>query len=258
VIRLGRVDFINTFPIAWRLARHLEPGSAEEVVGVPTRLNALLAAGEVDVANVSSVEYAVHPDRYVLLPSLCVGSDGAVESVQLVTPRPLPAVRSIAVTAQSAASVALSRVLFPAAEILPEGAEADARLLIGDEALRSAFEDPTPHHDLGALWRERTGLPMVFAVWAARVGTPGLAALDQALAAAVADAAANAAEVAREAAVRYGYPAGFVARYFEKLRYRFGERERAGLARFFELAAERGVLVEAPPLRFAADLAGVT
>ncbi|MEI8320249.1 MAG: MqnA/MqnD/SBP family protein, partial [Planctomycetia bacterium] len=41
-------------------------------------------------------------------------------------------------------------------------------LLIGDEALRSAIEDPTPHHDLGELWFERTGLPMVFAVWAAR------------------------------------------------------------------------------------------
>ncbi len=38
-----------------------------------------------------------------------------------------------------------------------------------------AFEDPTPHHDLGRLWLERTGLPMVFAVWAVpRAGvTPG-------------------------------------------------------------------------------------
>ena len=108
------------------------------------------------------------PREYVLLPSLCVGSDGAVESVQLVTQLPLPAVQSIAVTSASATSVALVRMLFPHAEIRSEGAEADARLLIGDEALSSAFSDPTPHHDLGALWRERTGLPMVFAVWAAR------------------------------------------------------------------------------------------
>jgi chorismate dehydratase len=258
MIRLGRVDFINTFPIAWSLARHLEPGAAEEVVGVPTTLNRLLAAGEVDVANVSSVEYAARHEQYVLLPSLCVGSDGAVESVQLVTPRALTDVRSIAVTSQSAASVALVRVLFGDAEIRPEDADADARLMIGDEALRSAFEDPTPHHDLGALWRERTGLPMVFAVWAARVGTPGLAALDRALADAVADAAGHAADVARDAAERYGYPPGFVARYFEKLRYRFGERERAGLTRFFELAAACGVLEEAPPLRFCTDLAGVS
>lgn len=258
MIRLGRVDYINTFPLAWSLARHLGDGLAEEVVGVPTTLNALLRAGDVDVANVSSVEYARNSSEYVLLPSLCVGSDGAVESVQLVTDVPLSAVQSIAVTAQSASSVVLVRTLFPAAEIRAEGEVADARLMIGDEALRSAFDDPAPHHDLGALWRERTGLPMVFAVWAARVGTAGLDELDQALAGAVADAHEHSAAVARAAAVRYGYPAGYLARYFEKLRYRFGQRERAGLARFFELAHGAGALDEVPSLRFVSDLESVS
>ena len=179
------------------------------MVGVPTTLNALLRAGDVDVANVSSVEYARNHASYVLLPSLCVGSDGAVESVQLVTDVPLPAVRSIAVTGQSASSVVLVRTLFPTAEIRAEGEPADARLMIGDEALRSAFDDPTPHHDLGALWRERTGLPMVFAVWAARGRHAGrLDELDRALAGAVADAHEHSADVARAAAIRYGYPAG--------------------------------------------------
>jgi chorismate dehydratase len=257
MIRLGRVDYINTFPVAWSLTRHLPEGLATEVVGVPTRLNAMLHAGDVDVANVSSVEYGRHADEYVLLPSLCVGSDGAVESVQLVTDVPLQAVRSIAATSQSASSVALARVLFPAAEILGEDAAADARLLIGDQALRSAFEDPTPHHDLGALWRERTGMPMVFAVWAARIGTERLDELDLALAGAVAESARNAADVARAAAARFDYPAGFLARYFEKLRYRFGDRERAGLARFFQLAHAAGVIESTPDLRFASDLTGV-
>jgi chorismate dehydratase len=258
MIRLGRVDYINTFPLAWSLARHLGDGLAEEVVGVPTTLNALLRAGDVDVANVSSVEYARNHAEYVLLPSLCVGSDGAVESVQLVTDVPLPAVRSIAVTGQSASSVVLVRTLFETAEIRPEGEDADARLMIGDEALRSAFDDPRPHHDLGALWRERTGLPMIFAVWAARVGTPGLDQLDRALAGAVADAHEHSADVARAAASRYGYPAGYLARYFEKLRYRFGERERAGLARFFELAHDAGALDEVPSLRFISHLESVS
>jgi len=258
MISLGRVDYINTFPLAWSLARHLGDDLAEEVVGVPTRLNALLRSGDIDVGNVSSVEYARNHRAYVLLPSLCVGSDGAVESVQLVTDVPLPAVRSIAVTGQSASSVVLVRTLFPGADILPEADDADARLMIGDQALRSAFDDPQPHHDLGALWRERTGLPMVFAVWAASVGTPGLDELDRALAGAVAEAHEHSADVARAAAVRYGYPAGYLARYFEKLRYRFGERERAGLARFFELAHAAGALDEVPSLRFVSDLESVS
>jgi chorismate dehydratase len=252
-LRLGRVGFINTFPVEWALPRHLDPSEAVEVVGVPTRLNALLRAGEIDAGNVSSVEYAANADDYVLLPSLCVGSNGAVESVQLVTALPLPAVRTVAATSQSATSVTLVRILLPEAEILPEDAEADASLLIGDRALASAFSDPTPHHDLGELWRERTGLPMVFAVWAARaeIDPERLAAVDRALTGALAEAHEHAVDVARAAAARHDFPAGYLARYFERLRYRFGERERDGLRRFYALAAEAGVIPAAPDLRFA-------
>jgi chorismate dehydratase len=253
MLRLGRVSFINTFPVEWALSRHLDAGDVREVAAVPTELNRLLAAGELDVANVSSIEYARNPERYVLLPSLCIGSDGAVESVQLVTQLPLPAVRAIACTRDSATSVVLAQVLVPHAEILDQDADADARLLIGDAALHSAFSDPTPHHDLGALWRERTGLPMVFAVWAAQrdCDPDALARLDRALREAVADSAEHADLVATAAAEAHGFPAGYLARYFEKLRYGFGERERTGLERFYTLAAERGAIAAAPELRFA-------
>jgi chorismate dehydratase len=213
----------------------------------------MLANGEVDVANVSSLEYGRHAERYVLLPSLCVGSDGAVDSVQLITELPLTEVRTVAATSQSASSVALVRTLLPGVEIRDEDADADARLLIGNDALHSAFHDPTPHHDLGQLWRDRTGMPMVFAVWAARrdLEPERLLRLDRALAAAVDDAREHAAEVARDASSYFAYPPGYVARYFERLRYRFGTRERAGLQRFFALAQAAGVLDEAPALRFA-------
>src|SRR5712691_208343 len=138
----------------------------QEVSGVPTELNALLLGGELDVAPISSIEYARHADRLRILPRLCVGSEGAVDSIQLVSRLPLDAVRTVAVTPESATSVVLTKVLLPEAEHVPLGEKADAMLLIGDAALKSAFEDPTPHYDLGRLWLERTGLPMVFAVWA--------------------------------------------------------------------------------------------
>ena len=125
-------------------------------------------------------------------------------------------------------------------------------------ALRSAFEDPTPHYDLGRLWLERTGLPMVFAVWAAPEPVPaGIAALEDALVASVRLARAEPENLAFEASQCYGYPAGFLARYFEKLRYRFGPRERAGLYTFLELARDVGELDEVPELRFVAP-AGAT
>src|SRR4029079_177160 len=160
-------------------------------------------------------------------------------------------IRSVAVTPESATSVVLTKVLFPDADQVPLGEEAEAKLLIGDAALKSAFEDPTPHHDLGRLWLERTGLPMVFAVWAAPEPThPDLPELEDALVASVRAAHAEPEQLAFESAERYGYPPGFLARYFEKLRYRFGPRERAGLLTFFELAADVGALEKVPELRF--------
>src|SRR5437762_12884176 len=182
---------------------------------------------------------------------LCVVSEGAVDSIQLVSRKPLEQVRVVAVTPESATSVALTRVLLPEAEHVPLGEEADATLLIGDAALKSAFEDPTPHHDLGRLWLERTGLPMVFAVWACPDPLhAGLSELEDALVESVLTARAEPEQLAYESSERYGYPAGFLARYFEKLRYRFGPRERAGLLTFLELARDVGELDEVPELRF--------
>jgi chorismate dehydratase len=252
-VKLGRIGYVNMAPVFFRL-----DADVDEVVGVPTDLNRKLVAGELDLAPISSIEYARNASTLRILPRLCVSSEGAVESIQLISRTPLERIRTVAVTPESATSVVLTRVLFPDAEHVPLGEEAEAKLLIGDAALRSAFEDPTPHHDLGRLWLDRTGLPMVFAVWAAPEPThPGLAELEDALVASVRAARAEPERLAYESSERYGYPPGFLARYFEKLRYRFGPRERAGLYTFLELARDVGELDEVPELRFVAA-AGAT
>jgi chorismate dehydratase len=246
VIRLGRISYVNMAPVFYRLE-----ADVDEIQGVPTDLNEQLLAGALDLAPISSIEYARHAERLRLLPRLCVSSEGAVDSIQLVSRLPLEQVRRIAVTPESATSVVLTKVLLPEAGHVPLGEEADAKLLIGDAALKSAFEDPTPHYDLGRLWLERTGLPMVFAVWASPEPAPaGLAELEHALVESVLLARAEPEQLAYEASERYGYPPGFLARYFEKLRYRFGPRERAGLLSFLELARDAGELDAVPELRF--------
>ena len=246
MIRLGRISYANMAPVFFRL-----DAEVEELVGVPTELNNLLLEGGVDLAPISSIAYARDADRLRVLPRLCVSSEGAVDSIQLVSRTPPDRVSSIAVTPESASSVVLARVLFPDAEQVPLGEDAEAILLIGDAALRSAFEDPAPHYDLGRLWTERTALPMVFAVWACTDPVAaGIAELEDELVASVRLARAEPERLAFEAAERYGYPAGYLARYFDKLRYSFGPRERAGLHMFFELAREVGELDEIPQLRF--------
>src|SRR5205814_5977260 len=150
-LRLGRISYVNMAPVFYRLEAEVE-----EISGVPTDLNRRLVDGEIDLAPISSIEWARHAGRLRLLPRLCVSSEGAVDSIQLVSRRPLEQVRRVAVTPESATSVVLTKVLLPEAEhvALADARPGDATLLIGDAALRSAFEDPTPHYDLGRLWLE--------------------------------------------------------------------------------------------------------
>jgi chorismate dehydratase len=246
-LRLGRISYANMAPVFYEL----DGIGLEQISGVPTELNAKLLAGEVDVAPISSIVYARNADRLRLLPRLCVSTEGAVDSIQLITRKPLDQVRSVAITPESATSVVLTRVLLGEVELVPLDQPADATMLIGDAALHSAFDDPTPHYDLGRLWQERTGLPMVYAVWACREGVEeGLEELERAHLRSLALSRAEPEALARRASAEYGWPAGFLARYFEKLRYHFGPRERQGLVRFFELAHLAGELDTVPELRF--------
>src|SRR5437763_17076839 len=114
-------------PVFYRLA-----ADVEQVQGVPTDLNRRLLDGEIDVAPISSIEYARNAERLRLLPRLCVSSEGAVDSIQLVSRVPLADIRSVAITPESATSVVLTKVLVPDATHVPLGEEADAKLLIGD------------------------------------------------------------------------------------------------------------------------------
>ena len=248
LIRLGRISYVNMAPVFHRLTYESKRSPASR----PSSTGCSSPARSTSRRSPRSSTRAT-PPRLRLMPRLCVSSEGAVDSIQLVTRMPLGHVRTVAVTPESATSVVLTKVLIPQAELLPLTAadEADAKLLIGDAALKSAFEDPTPHHDLGRLWLERTGLPMVFAVWAApEPVVDGLADLQDALVASVRLARSEPERLAYEASERYGYPPGFLARYFEKLRYSFGPRERAGFYTFLEMARDVGELAQVPELRF--------
>src|SRR5437879_5491757 len=246
-LRLGRISYANMAPVFYEL----DGIGLEQVSGVPTELNEKLLAGEVDVAPISSIVYARNADRLRLLPRLCVSTEGAVDSIQLITRKPLDQVRSVAITPESATSVVLTRVLLGEVDLVPLDRPADAKMLIGDAALHSAFDDPTPHYDLGRLWQERTGLPMVYAVWACREGVEeGLEELERAHLRSLALSRAEPEALARRASAEYGWPAGFLARYFEKLRYHIGPCERQGMQRFFELAHLSGELETVPELRF--------
>ena len=178
--RVGHIQFLNCLPIYWGLVRSGALLDVELTKDTPDRLNDMLVAGELDIGPISLVEYLRNADDLLLLPDLAVGSDGPVLSVNLVSQVPLDALdgRRVALGSTSRTSVLLARMwLAEVHGVAPDYfacppdlttmlLEADAAVLIGDAALRATYDAPRRGldvYDLGQVWRDWTGLPMVFA-----------------------------------------------------------------------------------------------
>jgi len=188
-VRLGAVDYLNVRPLVYGLDQR--PDQVSLRFDVPAVCARRLDAGEIDLGMVPSISHLTRPgDRIV--PGVCIGSDGPVDSVALFVRGPLRDVRSLALDSSSRTSVALTRILCARRfGITPTFVEhgpdlsamlavADAALLIGDPAL---FADPrslgAEKVDLGLAWGDMTGLPFVWAFWAGRAeaASPGIVAL---------------------------------------------------------------------------------
>ena len=163
MVRLGRISYVNMAPVFHRLNAEVE-----EVQGVPTELNGD-AARRPARPRADLVDRVRAPRRRRCGSCRGCASPPRARSTRSSSSRRSRSRRSARSPSRPRARPrSCSRRCCSRTSIqVPLEEEADAKLLIGDAALRSAFEDPTPHYDLGRLWLERTGLPMVFAVWAA-------------------------------------------------------------------------------------------
>lgn len=265
-MRVGRIPYINCYPVYGAIDRKVVPLDAELVDGVPSALNTAMALGKLDVSVISAVEYARDAARYLLLPDLAISCDGPVRSVMLFSRRPAESLdhARVLVSRSSMTSVALLQLMFEqvwksAPAFVPADAEIadlarsgmqrhDARLIIGDAALlltsgTNAMAADYPYvYDLGAVWKEWTGLPFVFAVWVAQRTTPvasalaihaqliqsrdwGLAHLDQ---------------LAAQAAVATGVVRSKALEYLSGLDYGLRYEHLAGLTTFFGKLAASG------------------
>jgi chorismate dehydratase len=134
----------------------------------------------------------------------------------------------------------------PRAYLRGARSEADAFLLIGNDALTESFR-PTPgfphRYDLASEWWAWTGLPFVFALWTIRRSLPanvkerfadllhrsfevGMAQVD---------------EIAAEAAGDLG-SASDLASYLRNFHYQLGPQEMKGLEEFRRRVLERNLL----------------
>jgi chorismate dehydratase len=264
--RVGHIQFLNCLPIYWGLVHSGALLDVELTKDTPDRLNDALVGGELDIGPISLLEYLRHAESLLLLPNLAVGSDGPVLSVNLVAQRPLPelAGRRVALGSTSRTSALLARMwLAQVHHVVPDYfvcppdltamlLEADAAVLIGDAALRATYDAPRlglEVYDLGAAWRDWTGLPMVFAVWAVRreyaEANPGLVKdVHDAFVHGRDDAMAHVDEVAATAARWESFDAATLGTYFRTLDFSLGPRQVRGLVEFARRAA---VVAAVPP-----------
>jgi len=260
-VRLGRIGYVNCYPVYGAMDRAIVVPPATLVTGTPAELNDRLADGRLDVSVISAVAYAEQAAHLELLPDLAISSDGPVRSVLLLSRLPPPDLggRRVLVSAASRTSVLLLELL--AREVWGIGIEPvraptepgdlarlattphDAVLVIGDAALLLRALGTYPHVvDLGEAWKRHTGLPFVFAVWAARRDADRAAAhqVHRALLASRKWGLTHLADLAEQAARVTDVDLGDCAEYLAGLDYGLSYRHLAGLTDFLRRLAAAG------------------
>lgn len=230
----------------------------------------MLEAGLCDAALIPVIEYQRIPNL-LIVPQVAVASKRRVRSVLLATRCPLEEVRTVTLDSSSRTSQALLRILFKhkyqtnptflertpdpgvSFENMFEGSE--AALIIGDPAMHlaaSAERLSLKTYDLADEWREMSGLPFVFAVWA--TSKPVLEAYPN-LAREFQLAKAEGLERVDEIVAHYSEtlqlpPAELLTYLQENVNFDLDDENIAGMNRFFGLAKECGLINEARPLEF--------
>jgi chorismate dehydratase len=175
-IKIGIVNYLNTKPLLYGLARPPISEQIELIGDYPSRLADMLIKDEIDVG---LIPIAVLPQlpSYHIISDYCIGAEGEIASVALFSEVPMNEIKKIYLDYQSRSSVELLKYLVKEYwGIKPEIVQAEnddyrreikgttAGLVIGDRAFEQR-KVSTFIYDLGSEWRKITGLPFVFAAW---------------------------------------------------------------------------------------------
>jgi len=177
---VSAVRYLNTWPLVWGFLHGPQHGKFQFRFDLPVDCALALGQGRADIGLVPCAELARLGMGF--FPGLGIATEGPVRSILLISTKPFREIRTLAADAGSRTSVALTRILLREVygckpfitRTLPDLkamlAAADAALIIGDPALRIDPADLGELHvlDLGEAWVNWSGLPMVFAVWAAK------------------------------------------------------------------------------------------
>ncbi len=255
-VTLGVVSYLNARPL-------IEGLDAEAGVSlhfaVPSALPAMLREGSVDAALIPVIDLARYAGLWERVSDACIASDGETLTVRVYSRVPPAHLNVLYVDDDSHTSIALAqliwlyvydrRVVFKPLSSASGLDDCEAVLLIGDKVVTAPLEGFEHEVDLGGAWKAWTGLPFVFAVWAAppaaRCGTGGspVSRLAELLESARDRGVANAATIAAEQGPALGWPVELAREYLtERLKYTITPRAEEGLRRFIDYAADEGIV----------------
>ncbi|HEX9288690.1 MAG TPA: cyclic dehypoxanthinyl futalosine synthase [Anaeromyxobacteraceae bacterium] len=256
-LRAAAVSFLNARPLTVALE-----GSKriDLVLAEPSMCAAMLDRGEVEVALLPVGGLAGR--EYEIVPGIAIGSDGPVTTVLLAGEQSPVVWDEVFLDTASRTSQILAKIVLaergihpkftpmPAADGLAAARGTKGALVIGDRGFDVQANQVL---DLGREWTHLTGLPMVYAVWAARPGV--LAPQDVAeIARAAQQGLGMRTEIAQAFAREKGGDPERYRRYLtHRIRFGLGPYEVQGLEAFLARAAKHGFAPETK-LRFADDL----
>jgi len=257
-LRIAAQGHLFARPLIYGL--EVAPEVSLQVISPPSLADMLLCC-DVEAALIPSIDLQA-VSGLTVVPAGCVASNSRTLTARIFS-RVRPArLTAIWADTESHTSVALARVLWqhthnvhldvmnfdPATQEEPDDAE--GVLLLGDKVVTAPPIGYDWQIDLGSMWHEMTGLPFVFAVWAAADPADCLD-LYRILSAARRKGVASIDDIVRDFAVPNEWPADLAKQYLSKhMQFEFGEAQREGMEEFFSLAAECGVIDEAIPIRY--------
>lgn len=173
------MSYLNTKPLLYGLENSPIKDDIELILDYPSNLVNSLKSDQIDIGLIP-VAALLDLESYQIVSDYCIGTEGEVASVAVLSEVPMDQIETVILDYQSRTSVMLCKILFEhqwkktvkfvhaSDETYISQIEGNvAGLVIGDRALKikSKFNFI---YDLGLGWKEMTGLPFVFAVWVAR------------------------------------------------------------------------------------------
>lgn len=266
-MRLGYIDYLNCWPFYYHMFEKKHIKGINVIPGHPSELNRMMREKALDLSPVSSATYADIQNDVLLLPDFCLSSVGYVGSVILCSNYPIEDLnnKKVGLSGASHTSRVLLKILlekfyciepyYLQAGLRPDLNGHDAALIIGNDAMRGCISKAPFRYDLGELWLEKTGFPVVFAVFAVRKNVirenpPELREVIKSYKASLQCLVQEKEKVITKAEQKYPDISYDINGYYDKLQFEFTDNLKDALKYYFSAAEELNLLNKVESLNF--------